>query len=162
MPKPPTDFSKLIPELPLWNNGAGIDVESWLGCMGNFQLAIAFSTLFWPRFVEFEDCVLFDEFSPDSFQGFMRQTRGNRAAVEHVMNHRHLLDLFSSPVGEASEKPTPEQLDYLGNILQEVWQVKLSHDFPHRKVTVVFERAAPEDLLSYIVTFYQPANEPQE
>lgn len=40
-----TDFAKLIPELPDWNNGKGIDVESWIDCIGTFQLAVGYSTL---------------------------------------------------------------------------------------------------------------------
>jgi hypothetical protein len=63
-----TDYTKLIPELPDWNNGKGIDVESWIDCTGNFQLAVGYSTLFWPRFVEFEDCVLREGFSVDSYR----------------------------------------------------------------------------------------------
>lgn len=160
MPSPSVNFSKLIPELPNWNNGAGIDVGSWLSCNGTLQLAIAFSTLFWPRFVEFDDCVLFEDFSIESFQGFMQQTKGNREAVERVMNHRHLVDLFTTAVGEPAEEQTPEQLDYLGNVLRDIWQTKLARDFPNREVAVAFDRGAPDDLLEYIVTFYQPAHRP--
>jgi hypothetical protein len=124
------------------------------------QLAIAFSTLFWPRFVEFDDCVLFEDFSAESFEGFMQQTKGNREAVERVMNHRHLVDLFTTAVGDPVEEPTPEQLDYLGNVLRETWQAKLARDFPHLTITVAFDRESPDDLLEYIVTFYQPARRP--
>ncbi len=158
MPLPPVNFSKLIPELPAWNNGAGIDVESWLSCNGNLQLAIAFSTLFWPRFVEFDDCVLFEGFSAESFQGFMLQTKGSRGSVERVMNHRHLADLFTTAFGAVAEEPTPAQLEYLGNVLRDIWQTKLSRDFPGREIKVVFDREEPDDLLEYIVTFFQPAH----
>ena len=39
-------YPELIPELPTWNNGAGISVEAWVGCSGNFELAIGYSRLF--------------------------------------------------------------------------------------------------------------------
>lgn len=32
------DFNKLIAELPRWNNGEGIDAESWIGCVGDAAL----------------------------------------------------------------------------------------------------------------------------
>jgi len=37
-------------ELGAWNNGAGIDLESWIGCMGSYDLAMSYCTLFWPTF----------------------------------------------------------------------------------------------------------------
>ena len=41
----------MLPELAEWNNGKGIDLKSWIGCSGNFRLAIGYSAIFWPRFV---------------------------------------------------------------------------------------------------------------
>jgi hypothetical protein len=41
-------------ELAAWNNGAGIDLESWTGCEGRFALAVGYAAIFWPEFVEFE------------------------------------------------------------------------------------------------------------
>ena len=34
------DFNELIPEMRDWNNGAGIDVKSWIGCEGSFRMAV--------------------------------------------------------------------------------------------------------------------------
>jgi hypothetical protein len=123
----PPDYSALIPEIADRNDGAAIDIGTWLSCNGGFPLAIAFSSLFWPRFVEFDSCVLFEDFSLSSFHGFMQQAKGNRAAVEGVMNHRHLLDLFPNQ----PKQPTAEQLDYLGAVLRDAWEAKLARDLPH-------------------------------
>ena len=32
-------FAVLIPELPKWNNGAGIEPKAWIECVGNYELA---------------------------------------------------------------------------------------------------------------------------
>ena len=48
------DFNKLIPELKDWNNGKGIDIYSWIGCVGDFQKAIGYSVIFWPEFIEID------------------------------------------------------------------------------------------------------------
>jgi hypothetical protein len=37
-----------------WNNDAGIDLESWIGCEGRFALVVGYSSIFWPDFVEFD------------------------------------------------------------------------------------------------------------
>ena len=145
------DFAKLIAELPAWNNGAGISVESWIGCAGNFELAVGYSRLFWPDFVEHEDCVFFADFAVDSYRGFMDQCNGDRRRVETVMNHRHVFDYFSHAGGSATEA----QIIYLGRVLKDIWQAKLMRDFPHRHFVVSFPEGPYEDLIDYEVSFWQ-------
>jgi len=149
-----TDFARLVPELPDWNDGRGIDIHSWLSCIGRYDHAVAYTTLFWPAFTLHDDCVLFADFRLESFDGFMRQTGGKRSAVEVVMNHRHILDLFSSQDG-ASE----EVVVYLGRALRDMWACKLQRDFPDRQFTVSFPEDPVADLIEYEVTFYQPRQE---
>jgi len=151
----PTDFSLLIPELPDWNNGNGIDIDSWLGCRGDFQLAIAFSRLFWPEFVEHDGCVLSAGFSLATYNDFLSACKGDRAAVEAVMNHQHILDLFC----HAASTATAAQLVYIGRILRDIFQVKLKNDFPTRTFLVSFDDGPFADLVEYQVTFWQPGNE---
>lgn len=149
-----TDFARLIPELPDWNDGRGIDVDAWLSCIGRFDHAVAYATLFWPAFTLHDDCVLFADFRLESFDGFMRQTGGKRPAVEAVMNHRHILDLFSCQDG-ASE----EVILHLGRALRDIWSCKLQRDFPNRRFIVSFPEDTVDDLIEYEVTFYQPRQE---
>ena len=146
-------IAELIPELRDWNAGDGIDLRSWLTCVGSFQHAIAYGDLFWPKFAEFDGCVFFCGFSEESYQRFMRQTNGNKQAVETVMNHRHILDLFSN----SDLKPSLKQVVYLGRLLQEVWAAKLSRDFPAKQFVVSFPDHSSDDLLEYEITFFQEA-----
>ena len=78
------------PQLAAWNNGAGIDLESWVGCEGRFSLAVGYAAIFWPEFVEFEGYILRKGFSESSLRGFELQEGTNRKAVESLMNHFHL------------------------------------------------------------------------
>jgi len=41
--------------LAAWNNGDGIDLESWVANEGNFSLAVGYASIFWPAFTLFED-----------------------------------------------------------------------------------------------------------
>lgn len=45
-------LADLIPETREWNEGRGIDLESWIGCVGSFEHAIAYGEIFWPDFAE--------------------------------------------------------------------------------------------------------------
>lgn len=44
-------------DLQAWNNGTGIDLESWVGCEGNFALAVGYASIFNPQFCTFEDYI---------------------------------------------------------------------------------------------------------
>ena len=50
--------SDIIPEAKLWDNGRGVDLESWIAMNGNYNLAVGYSLLFWPEFVVIDDHVL--------------------------------------------------------------------------------------------------------
>ena len=144
-------YAELIPELKDWNRGNGIDVEAWLRCVGSFEHAIAYTHLFWPDFVEHDDCILASGFTEAGYQAFMQQTRGNRRAVESVINHRHIVDLFGDP----KLQPTRDQLVYIGRALKDIWSAKLRRDFPTRDITVSFPEGEYSELTDYEITFFQ-------
>jgi hypothetical protein len=146
-----TDYTKLIPELPNWNNGKGITVESWIGCSGNFQLAIGYTTLFWPQFVEFEGYVFREGFSVESLRGFQSQGP-SRKNVEAVMNHLHIAAIHYHDLSNC----TIDHALYLGRALREIYQMKLASKFPARRFEVIFDESAREDIMAYEITFYQP------
>ena len=56
-------------ELTAWNGGAGIDLESWVGCEGRFALAVGYSSILWPQFVEFDGHILREGLSERSLRG---------------------------------------------------------------------------------------------
>ena len=154
MAEEPTDFDALIPELRAWNNGDGISAEGWIGCIGNYPLAVGYSLVFWPRFVRFEHYVLREGFSEDALRGFERQAGSNRASIERVMNHVHLADIHGN-----AEAPTEAQLRYLGRLLGEIHAVKLSADFPDLRFEVEFNDEPGLDPIDYQLSFRQA--EPQ-
>ncbi len=145
------DFNDLIPEMREWNDGKGIGIEAWVGCTGNFQLAVGYSVVFWPQFVEFEGYVLRKGFSLDSLRGFESQNHGERRPVEAVMNHLHIADIQRY----GCEDLTRERVVYLGGVLKEIYQVKLAWQFPSKRFEVVFQDDDSEDLLDYQITFFQ-------
>lgn len=145
------DFNQLIPQMRDWNNGKGIDIDSWIGCMANHKVLIGCARLLWPNFVEHDGCILLgDSVDEGNYRGFLKNSNGNKTTVESTMNHWHIVDLF------ATERPTRELVVYVGRLMKEIWQVKLHHDFPDRKITVWFpEEDDLEDLEEYTLTFFQ-------
>ena len=133
-----------------WNDGKGIDIESWIATRGDFQKAIGYSVIFWPEFIEYDGCVLKRNFSKWSYDGFMKQCKGDKTRVEAVMNHFHIKDIHYF-----TDSNTREQLIYLGNILKEIYRYKLKVQFPRKQFEVKFENGYKEELLDYELTFYQ-------
>jgi hypothetical protein len=146
----PEDFARLIPELQAWNDGKGIDAESWIRCIGRFDHAVGYAQLFWPEFTIHDDCIMFTDFTVESYQKWMNHTSGHRGQVEAVMNHRHILDLFSR-----DESDVPRELVlHLGRMLRDMWECKLKRDFPGREIVVSFPDEHLEDLREYEITIY--------
>jgi hypothetical protein len=147
-----TNFEELIPELPLWNNGAGIDAEGWAQCMGNYELFVGYTLLLWPQFVKFDGYVLREGFSEESLRGFEREPydpADKRRSIEAVMNHEHL-DAFH--FGKDCKEV---QLRYLGRTMKQMHEVKLAHDFPDLKFEVFFNDEPGLELDEYQLTFWQ-------
>jgi hypothetical protein len=142
-------FAALIPELPRWNEGTGIDPESWVGCVGNYELAIGYSLVFWPAFVRFDGYVLREGFSEESLRGFKKAAAHDRASVEAVMNHIHMADIH------CNVEATEAQIRYPGRVLKDIHEVKLTRDFPDLRFTVSFNDEADLDPLDYQLTFWQ-------
>src|SRR5437762_736594 len=142
---------RLIPELSRWNNGSGIDLLSWIESVGRFDHAVGYAAYFWPDFTVHDDCLLLQPLNIDNFNVWMSQCKGDRTAVESVMNHRHIVDFFDKSVFE----PTREVVTHLGRLLQDMWSCKLARDFPDRHAKVDFSEPASEDLMDCIITVYQ-------
>lgn len=143
------DFSTLIAELPRWNNGAGISPEAWIGCLGNYELAIGYSLVFWPRFVEFEGYVLRHGFEERALRSVEGCAAGNRQGVEALMNHLHINDFhYEQPADEA-------QIRYLGRVLKATHEAKLKLDFPDTGFTVTFNDESGLAANDYELTFFR-------
>jgi hypothetical protein len=48
-----------------------------------------------------------------------------------------------------------DRLLYLGQILREIYQVKLAWQFPNKRFEVMFDDSFQDDLVNYQITFYQ-------
>jgi len=145
-------------ELAAWNNGHGIDLETWIGCEGNFSLAVGYACVFWPAFTLFEGYILPNDFSQDALRGF-EQNGTSRKSVEWVMNHLHIVDIQHGGCKDISK----DKLLVLGNVLREIYQAKLQWQFPDRPCTVEFFIPDDhDDLMEYQISFWQKCHETPE
>jgi hypothetical protein len=153
MVKSPASMSS---ELSAWNGGNGIDLKSWVECVGDFKLAVGYSTIFWPKFVLFEDYILREGFDLQSLSDFEKANRGDKAAVEWVMNHTHIADIHCND----RENLSVDKIVLLGNTLREIHEAKPRLEFPDRPCVVEFyEPDDRKNLMEFQLSFWQKKHE---
>jgi hypothetical protein len=141
------------PELiqPLKDSGATTAAD-WIADTGNFESLIGYLDLVWRDFVLHDGCLLPEGFNPKNYDAWMQSTNQDRTSVEAVMNHIHILDLFSTQ----RESPTLAQVLVIGRVLREMWTAKLAREYPHLSIKVSFpDDQTFDDLLDYQITVYQ-------
>jgi hypothetical protein len=143
-------------ELQSWNNGSGIDLEGWVGCTGNFALAVGYTTIFCPEFMEFEDYIFAgNEISKEfviNVRSFEKGEGSTPMSVEQVINHFHLADIQHRECADLSA----DKLIFLGSALKITYEARLHYQFPNKPCIVKFYK--PEDreaLEEYQISFWQ-------
>jgi hypothetical protein len=135
-----------------WNDGAGIDLETWVACEGRFALAAGYSTLYWPDFVKFDRYVLRKEFSEAALRSFENSPGATRQSVETVMNHLHIADIQHADCEDGSA----DKIVFIGRRLKEIYQAKLCWLFPDHPCEVeMWEPEDKDDLQGYQLSFWQ-------
>lgn len=139
-------------ELKRWNDGRGISVEDWIGCEGNFDLALGYSTIFWPTFELVGQYILTEGWTAEAVESFENQPDSTPQSIEWLINHLHIIDIqCDGKVGA-----TIEHVLRLGTVLKEIYEAKLLWQFPDRPCEVVFYVPDDSDNLDeYQVSFWQ-------
>ncbi len=142
----------MIAELDPWNNGDGIDLDSWTECEGNCKLTVGYAAMLWPKFELVGNYILHEGCSAEHIAGFENQPNSTPQSVEWVLNHLHLAHFHIHDEANLS----PDKLLFLGNIIKEMWQAKLQYQFPDHPCTVEFYIPDDhDDLWEYQVSFWQ-------
>jgi hypothetical protein len=128
-------------------NSEDFSLLDYLFGVSNVEVAIAFTKLFWPDFFEYKDGVFLSEaFNSKIYEQWKDQLEDDITSIEQVMNHKHIEDLLPG-----SENISMENLFYLGQVIAEMWQSRLSLVYPNRR----FKVDCKQEDGTVVVMFYQ-------
>ena len=106
-----------------------------------------------PQFIEHDGCIfLADGFCKENYSRWLNFYQGvglGKRAVESIMNHRHISELFVNEPPEISHRLADEAVW----LLEELWLTKLGSAFPDRDFVVRYISDEPPS--SSEVTFCQ-------
>jgi hypothetical protein len=148
-------------ELATWNNGDGIDLETWHSCLGNYSSAVGYSTLFWPEFCKYNEYIFRAGVSPSIVRDW-ESTGITKEALEWTINHIHISDLYPGAEDYSNDKALA-----IANQLKEIYQAKLNWQFPNDPCIVEIyipesEDDAEDDFVDYQLSFWQQKHEKQQ
>ena len=143
-------------ELGTWNNGAGIELEAWIGCEGRFALAVGYASIFWPMFGLRGDYILRQGVPESAVLDFENQEGSTLLSVEATLNHLHLANIHYHGCLDGSA----DKLVALGSKLREIYEAKLQWQFPERPCIVkLFLPDDPNALEKHELSFWQHAHD---
>jgi hypothetical protein len=95
------------------------------------------SELFFPELIEVRGCILLASgYEQANFDEWWETTAGDHIAIERVINHLHLWDLF-----EPSGEPEERALEVMARRVAQAWRCHAVETFPDRE----FEVAVTDD-----------------
>lgn len=136
--------TSLLPDYSLLRSQADWDYSliNYIESRGSVELAVAFSKLFWPDFLERDGCIIrADGFVEANFAAWQQRLNGDCAAIERVMNLLHVGDLVPSDTSDLD----PAVRRVLGQTLVEMWAARVGSLFPDRQFVVQLEANGDED-----------------
>lgn len=127
------------------------DVGSYLNTFYDLNTAVALSKLYFPDFVDIQNCVILDmRYDEDVFNQWYKEFKGNISQVEKMCNLYELKDFFhiNDTLGNEIEKK--KMIETLGTVLKTSWGISLEKLYPEKSFKVdVFE-----DYGSSFITLY--------
>ena len=151
-------FRDLDDEFQRWFGGDDVSLYEWITCAGSLADLAAYGRIIWPDFVEHGGRIFKAGFSEPVYHETLLRNEGDEEAAQAFVNHKHVLDLFGRPDARG-KAPSQELVIYVGRLLRDIWQAKLGHDFPNRRIIVEFFPERSENLDDYQLTFYEKSPE---
>lgn len=133
-----------------WDNKSQVDEYSYISDQCNPEDVLLSCRIFFPDFVVVENGVFLERnYNSDAFLSWLEIFGGDLHAVERMINHTHLYDLFDGCVEEVDDRV----FEQLAEVLVFSWKLILENKFPDRRFDVKISNSEQE--YGPVVTFCQ-------
>lgn len=112
-----------------WADRSSINIFSYVSDICNPEDSLLFCKLLFPDFVVVDEAVILESnYDGDIFSAWFEKLDGDVGAVERVMNHTHLYDVFAG----CSDEVDDVVFEQLCEIVALAWRLVLRDKFPER------------------------------
>lgn len=133
-----------------WEDQSELDEFSYISDVVHPEDALMFCKVLFPDFVFHESGVFLESrFTVESFSSWMETCNNDVVAVEKVLNHMHLFDVF----GGCRERVDEAIYEQLCRIVAQSWRMVLLSKFPEKKFCV--QAIVSDQEYGPVVTFSQ-------
>ncbi|WP_406131654.1 hypothetical protein [Streptomyces sp. NBC_00989] len=127
----PMDYPGIKSWVEEW--GGGVDYLDYVKGHGDLGMMVAFSRIFWPRFIEVEGCVLWDRaYEESNFKAWRESLSGDIRKIEATLNRLRVWQIVDSDDVEEDWRAQ----DFFAACVAKTWGAALSAEFPHRNFDV--------------------------
>jgi hypothetical protein len=123
------------PEIASWTEewGGAVDYVDYVKRNGDMALLVAFSRIFWPRFVEARGCVLWDRaYEESNFNVWQENLSGDNQRIEATLNQLRVWQVVES---EDTDEDW-QALEFIAACIAKSWRAALRAEFPDRAFDV--------------------------
>jgi hypothetical protein len=133
-----------------WAKKDDIDIFSYVSTMCNPEDCLVFCRLLFPDFFVSEGAVILSaKYDHDAFIVWLAKFNGDARAVEKIMNHTHLYDVFAGCMDEVDDVV----FEQLAEVIALSWRLALKEKFPDTNFSVDVSNSDQD--YGPTVTFYQ-------
>ncbi|NWC24818.1 hypothetical protein HYE76_00005 [Pseudomonas tolaasii] len=134
-----------------WSDQSELDESSFISDVVHPEDVLLFSKVLFPDFVCHESGVFLESrFTPEAFSEWMEGCDNDVAAVEKLLNHVHLYDVF----GGCRDRVDDAVYEQLCRIVAQSWRMVLLSQFPDKQFCV--QAIISDQEYGPVVTFSQP------
>jgi len=121
----PMEYARIKSWVEEW--GGGVDYLDYVKSNGDMALMMAFSQIFWPRFIEVDGCVLWDRsYEKSNFTSWWDSLSGDTRKIEVTLNQLRVWQLV-----EFSDADEDRQaLKFIAVRIAKSWRSALYVEFP--------------------------------
>lgn len=130
MDKPTSDD---LTDIDFWSDNPGASLEDYAQAKLSPEMLLGLMQMMWPAALVHEDRVyLARSFSTDGIEQWKQTDTyrdGGMPAVQAVMNHVHVSDLFPT----VADTVSAENFEFVAQVLGAAWRGRLETAFPNRR-----------------------------